>query len=112
MRYLVKSGDDRFPRGYTLGLFPPTTMREDGAVLITSNPALMVTRMPIITRPMYLPDDDIKRMATSVLGHRLILKPESRLRKISPTAVIHEILSDVSVPVLKGKGAPMEDSFK
>ena len=62
-------------------------------------------------RDFVLPDD-IKRMAVPVLGHRLILKPESRLRKVSPTAVIHEILSDVSVPVLKGKGAPVEDAFK
>src|SRR5262249_15618069 len=62
-------------------------------------------------RDFVLPDD-VKRMATSVLGHRLILKPESRLRKVSPTAVIHEILSDVSVPVLKGKGAPAEDAFR
>jgi hypothetical protein len=62
MRYLVSAGDDGFTRGYTLGLFPPTAMREEGAVLITSNPALMVTRMPIATRPLYLPHDDIKSM--------------------------------------------------
>jgi len=37
-------------------------MREEGAVLITSNPALMVTRMPLATRPLYLPHDDIKSM--------------------------------------------------
>jgi hypothetical protein len=63
MRYVVKSRDDRFPCGFTLGLFPPTTMREEGPILVTSNPALMVTRMPAITRPMYLPHEDIKRMA-------------------------------------------------
>jgi len=62
MRYLAWSGDDSFAQGYTLGLFPPTTMKEDGPTLVTSNPALMVTRLPAFTRPVYLPDDEIRRI--------------------------------------------------
>ncbi len=62
MRYLAWAKDDAFLSGFTLGLFPPTTMREEGPVLITSNPALMVTRIPAFTRPVYLPHEDIKRM--------------------------------------------------
>ncbi|MDB5213979.1 MAG: putative auxin-regulated protein [Myxococcaceae bacterium] len=62
MRYLAWANDDTFLSGYTLGLFPPTTMREEGAILVTSNPALMVTRLPALTRPVYLPHEDIKRM--------------------------------------------------
>jgi MoxR-like ATPase len=65
----------------------------------------------ITNRDFVLPDD-VKRMAQVVLGHRLILKAESRLRKVSTAAVINEILSDVAVPILKGKGAPVEDQFK
>lgn len=49
----------------------------------------------------YVLPDDIKRMAVPVLGHRLILRPESRLRKVTPAKVIEEILGDVSVPVLR-----------
>jgi len=60
MRWLAHANDDQFVRGYTLGLFPPTTMREEGPVLITSNPALMVTKIPAFTKPVYLPEDDIK----------------------------------------------------
>jgi MoxR-like ATPase len=55
-------------------------------------------------RNFVLPDD-VKRMAQAVLGHRLILKPESRLRKVTPAAVINEILAEVPVPVLRGRGA-------
>lgn len=62
MRTLAWLGDDEFPRGFTLGLFPPTTMKEEGPVLVTSNPALMVTRLPFFTRPVYLPDEEIKRI--------------------------------------------------
>jgi hypothetical protein len=63
MRYLAWAKDDEFPNGFTLGLFPPTTMKEDGPVLITSNPALMNTRMPLITKPMYLPHEEVKVIA-------------------------------------------------
>jgi MoxR-like ATPase len=44
--------------------------------------------------------DDVKRMAPSILGHRLIVKPESRLRKVLASTVVSEILSDVSVPMI------------
>jgi MoxR-like ATPase len=55
-------------------------------------------------RNFVLPDD-VKRMALAVLCHRLILKPESRLRKVTPAAVVNEILTEVPVPVLKGRSA-------
>jgi MoxR-like ATPase len=34
-----------------------------------------------------------------VLGHRVILRPESRLRKISVASVLREILDETKVPV-------------
>jgi len=62
-------------------------------------------------RNFVLPDD-IKRMAVSVLGHRLILKPESRLRKVTPVSVINEILPDVPVPVLASQAEAAVDYFQ
>lgn len=53
----------------------------------------------ILGRDFVLPDD-IKRVAAPVLCHRMILRPESRLRKITPIDVLDEIMSDVAVPVL------------
>src|SRR5262249_11382739 len=52
-------------------------------------------------RNFVLPDD-VKRMALPVLAHRLILRPESRLRKVTPAAVVNEILGEVSVPMAPG----------
>src|SRR5579859_1832081 len=49
LRYLVWAKDDEFTRGFTLGLFPPPTMKKEGPVVITSNPALMSTRMPLFS---------------------------------------------------------------
>ena len=49
----------------------------------------------------YVTPDDIKSLAVPVLAHRLILKPEYRLRKETPQAVVEEILQTTEVP-LKG----------
>jgi MoxR-like ATPase len=67
----------------------------------------------INNRAFVLPDD-IKRMAMPVLGHRLILKPESRLRKWTVAKVVQEILDEVPVPVLKEAATPeaVEDVWR
>lgn len=44
--------------------------------------------------------DDVKQLAGPVLTHRMILRPESRLRKITPAAVVAEVVADVAVPML------------
>jgi MoxR-like ATPase len=53
----------------------------------------------IAGRNFVLPDD-VKRVATAVLNHRLILRPESRLRKRTAQLILEEILAQVPVPVL------------
>jgi MoxR-like ATPase len=60
----------------------------------------------------YALPDDVKRMALPVLGHRLILRPESRLRKVTPAAIINEIILDVAVPILASQQAEKEDLFQ
>jgi MoxR-like ATPase len=49
----------------------------------------------------YVLPDDVKRMTVPVLAHRLILKPESRLRKATPASVVTSIVSDVRVPIMQ-----------
>jgi len=46
----------------------------------------------------FVAPDDVKQMAPHVLGHRLILRPESRLRKRTVAEAIKEILNTVPVP--------------
>ena len=48
--------------------------------------------------------DDIKHIAPFVLGHRLILRPESRLRKKTVRGVLEEILNTVPVPPVPPTG--------
>jgi MoxR-like ATPase len=46
----------------------------------------------------FITPDDIKRLAPAILGHRIILKPESRLRKVTSRSVVEELLDTVPVP--------------
>ncbi len=49
----------------------------------------------------FVQPDDVKRVAGPVLMHRLILKPESRLRKVTTADVVSEVVANVAVPILK-----------
>jgi MoxR-like ATPase len=44
--------------------------------------------------------DDVKQVLPYVLGHRIILRPESRLRKKNVPAVLEEIMNSVVVPTV------------
>lgn len=48
-------------------------------------------------RGFVLPDD-IKELAVPVLAHRLTLKPEARIKNVSPESVIKDIISRIAVP--------------
>jgi MoxR-like ATPase len=47
----------------------------------------------------YVRPDDVKRLAQPVLGHRLMLSSQTRLRGRTATDVLDEILHEVPVPV-------------
>ena len=47
----------------------------------------------------YVIPDDVKALASYALAHRVILKPQARLRDLTSERVIGEILSHVPVPV-------------
>lgn len=46
----------------------------------------------------YVLPDDVKALAHSVLEHRLILNPESRLRRVTAHSVLRDIIAEVPVP--------------
>ena len=54
----------------------------------------------------------MKKRAQPVLAHRLILKPESRLRKRTPSAVVKDLVDDAKVPITDKQRAVAEDYFK
>lgn len=48
----------------------------------------------------YVTPDDVKRVVGPILGHRLILKPESRLRKLSAAKIVEDLVSEIAVPTI------------
>ena len=53
----------------------------------------------------YVLPDDVKWIAGPVLVHRMILKPESRLRKVTAGAIVDEIIAEIAVPTLEERAA-------
>jgi MoxR-like ATPase len=49
----------------------------------------------------FVTPDDVKRAAVPVLGHRLMLKAEARLKGVTAEKLVRDILSSVAVPVEK-----------
>jgi MoxR-like ATPase len=53
----------------------------------------------------FVTPDDIKRMAPAVLTHRLIVRPESRLRKVTAASIVEELLNEVAIPTLSTRAS-------
>ena len=106
--------DDKVRR-YLLEIVQAT--REHDDVLLGGSPraslALFRTAQALAAiggRNFVLPDD-VKKMVMPVLGHRIILRPESRLRKVTVATVVREIMDDVAVPVPAGQTSESRDAF-
>ncbi|MGE5614225.1 MAG: AAA family ATPase [Bacillota bacterium] len=48
----------------------------------------------------YVLPDDIKKMVFPVLSHRLILRQEAKLKKVSPDEILDSIVRKINVPVV------------
>ena len=106
--------DDKVRR-YILELVNAT--REHGDLQLGGSPrasiALFRTAQALAAiagRNFVLPDD-VKKMMLPVLGHRMIIRPEARIRRITPAAVLIKILAEVSAPVPANQ-AQGEDVWK
>jgi len=56
--------------------------------------------MAAIRGRKFVQPDDVKRVAAPVLTHRLILRPESRLRKVTAEHILSELIAEIAVPTL------------
>jgi MoxR-like ATPase len=52
----------------------------------------------------FVQPDDIKRILQPVMSHRLILRPEARLRKMTSDRILEEIVAEIAVPTLEENG--------
>jgi MoxR-like ATPase len=91
-------------RRYVLQIVHGTRENEDLGLGASPRASLALFRASQATAAIFgrnfVQPDDVKRVAAPILMHRVILRPESRLRKITAAAVINEVVADVRVPIL------------
>jgi MoxR-like ATPase len=52
----------------------------------------------------YVEPDDVKQIVPAVLGHRIILQPESRLQNVTVSELLTEILDETKAPLMEAPG--------
>jgi MoxR-like ATPase len=91
-------------REYVLQLVRAT--REHPAVILGGSPRASLAlfhaaqALAAINGFEFVLPDDVKQLAHAVLDHRLIIRPENRLRKMTATSIVDEILNQVEVPLV------------
>jgi MoxR-like ATPase len=94
------------------------TSRQHEDVLLGGSPRASIAlyrtaqALAAVTGRDFALPDDVKKMAQPVLAHRLILKPESRLRKRTAVAVVKDLVGDAKVPITNRQKAEAEDYFQ
>jgi MoxR-like ATPase len=95
-------------RDYIVALVRNTREHEDIALGASPRASMALFRsaqaVAAVRGNEFVLPDDVKRMAPAVLAHRLIVRPESRLRKVTATAVVQQILTETPVPSLSRNG--------
>ena len=83
--------------------------REDPRVKVGSSPrgaqALfkLSRALAVLNGRDYVLPDDIKRLSIYTLRHRIILKPEPRIKGVQTEEIISQILEEVEVPTTQGQ---------
>lgn len=94
-------------RQYLLQIVHDTRIHEDLALGGSPRASIALFRasqaMAAIRGRNYVTPDDVKRIVAPILGHRLILKPESRLRKVSAAKIVEDLVAEIAAPMI-GEG--------
>ncbi len=92
-------------RQYLMQIIHDTREQADLALGASPRASIALFRaaqaMAAIRGRQFVQPDDVKRVAAPVLTHRLILRPESRLRKLTAEHVLSELIAEIAVPTLE-----------
>ncbi|WP_231616023.1 AAA family ATPase [Novipirellula artificiosorum] len=92
-------------RQYLLQIVHQTRLHNDLALGGSPRATIALFRcsqaMAAIRGRSYVLPDDIKRIVAPVMNHRLIVRPESRLRKVTAERILEEIVSEIAVPTIE-----------
>lgn len=99
---------DEKVRQYLLQIVHDTRQHEDLALGASPRASIALFRtgqaMAAVRGRTFVQPDDIKRVAGPILNHRVILKPDSRLRKVTAEDIISDIVAEIAVPTLSVPG--------
>jgi MoxR-like ATPase len=91
-------------RRYIAQIVQDTRTCEDLALGASPRASLALFRtgqaLAAVSGRNFVQPDDVKQLAAPVLTHRLILRPESRLRKVTAADIVNEVVARVPVPML------------
>ena len=91
-------------RQYMLEFIQQTRQHSDLALGGSPRASIALFRcgqaMAAIRGRNFVAPDDIKRILPAVMNHRVILRPESRLRKITADTILQDIISEIAVPTV------------
>ena len=89
-------------REYIVGLSEATRNHEDVALGASPRASLGMFRMAraysLVHDRDYVIPDDIQTLAYGIIGHRIILSPAARMRRMQPREVIDRLLDSVPIP--------------
>ncbi len=92
-------------RTYLLQLVHETRNHEDLALGGSPRATIALFRcaqaFAAIQGRTYVMPDDVKRIVAPVMNHRIIVRPESRLRKITAEKTVADILAEIAVPTIE-----------
>lgn len=96
-------------RNYLLQLVHETRNHEDLALGGSPRATIALFRcaqaFAAIQGRTYVLPDDVKRIVAPVLNHRIIVRPESRLRKVTADKTVADILAEIAVPTINPSAA-------
>ena len=99
---------DEKVRQYLLQIVHDTREHEDLSLGASPRASIALFRsgqaMAAVRGRTFVQPDDIKRVAGPILNHRVILKPDSRLRKVTAEDIISDIVAEIAVPTLSAPG--------
>ncbi len=92
-------------RSYLLQIVSETRKHDDLALGGSPRASIALFRcsqaMAAIRGRAFVLPDDVKKIVAPVMNHRLIVKPESRLRKVAAEHVIDQIVGEIAVPTIE-----------
>ena len=93
---------DDLVRRYIVSLVQSSRQHQDVVLGASHRGSLSLFRatqsLALIRGREFVLPDDVKELAVSVLGHRLIILPEARSRGVNGPGVITSIIDNLSVP--------------